>query len=61
MVSGIVEKGITVLVAATSIAVIVITIITMVRSSKLIKKNKSFSAIAKAALAEQPQGTSTSE
>ena len=58
MVSGIVEKGITVLVAAAAIAVIVISIITMIRSSKLIKKNKSFSAIAKALLTEQPQGTS---
>ena len=61
MVSGIVEKGITVLVAATAIAVIIISIITMVRSSKLIKKNKTFSAIAKATLAEQPQGTNTPE
>ena len=59
MVSGFIEKGITVLVAATAIAVIIISIITMVRSSKLIKKNKTFSAIAKALLTEQPQGTST--
>ena len=55
MVSGLIEKGTTILVAATAIAVIVITIITMIRSSKLIKKYKSFDAIAQTVLSAEAQ------
>ena len=56
MVSGIVEKGVTILVAAIAIAVIIISIITMVRSSKLIKKYKTFSVIAQALLGDDQGG-----
>ena len=61
MVSGLIEKGTTILVAATAIAVIVITIITMVRSSKLIKKYKSFDVIAQTVLSAEAQDTNNQD